>query len=964
MEADAGLGVYESRDPDIGEKSLDPNAPMEVDLITDKMIMNSGLKPVTDPIAFNGDTPTDGGLFSPKIFGQTPDEKDRQFAYIDLHDRFFHPYIYEILDDLMPKRFKRCAAGDGMWTLDQDGLLQEIKKGDPGYDQGNTGLAWLVEVFPKMRFKESNSLTRKDKLKLLSDFLPENCIITKFLVIPIKYRDIDRNSSTHKLPELNTWYQHIIRYANSLSDPTFSFFNNQVRFNLQNELVQIRVYGQSLLEKKTGFFHKAILGKSVDYGSRDVISVPSFRGYQKPKDNPVDMFHSGVPLAKCLIIGYEFIMRYCLQFFADNFRNVTEYPIYEFKDGEYRMTGQSIPLADQTARITSKFIEKKINRFKNSHGTRFEVITLTTKDGKEIPFHMAGQFSGLKPGGKYSSAILNRPMTWTDLFYQAAVNTLSDKYVYITRYPIEGYNSIFPTLCLPLSTLETVPAVIEGTLYPRYPVIDLKLDTSKISNRFIDTVTMSNLFLDAIGGDYDGDTISMKLCFSIEANEEAKRISESVKNFIGQDGSLIRVVKNEAFLTYYNMTRNEPVGKPLAEDKKRKLLALDPTNLSIRDITKLFGYSTSSRKDKKAAFEIKGPEYNLRDKVMLKAGEYINTSDIQTTVGKILFNKLMVEGTELTKVVPGGFYNVEVNAGKMKGLNKIVANGVMQGVYPVVPTVSDYLKKFEFWGLCLVTILSPSYSIETIIPNKKLEERKRELLGNARSHNIADLTQVEDQLVDEAAKILKGTPGMYMFESGARGSFSNDYKNMQLAIGAVENPITGEYDFMKSNYMSGIRKEDIPAAANSVVNAEYPKAINTATGGYMTKQFYAVFQSLMVDEPGSDCGAKYGLPIVLTLDNLEDYADQYIIDGKDLVLITPDLPTKYLNHTIQIRSPMYCCGEKLCNKCAGERYYKIDVTNMGLGSNKLSGVLQNSSLKLRHQLRIFVDRPDAEKLLK
>ena len=169
---------------------------------------------------------------------------------------------------------------------------------------------------------------------------------------------------------------------------------------------------------------------------------------------------------------------------------------------------------------------------------------------------------------------------------------------------------------------------------------------------------------------------------------------------------------------------------------------------------------------------------------------------------------------------------------------------------------------------------------------------------------------------------------------------------------------------MKSNYMSGIRKEDIPAAANSVVNAEYPKAINTATGGYMTKQFYAVFQSLMVDEPGSDCGAKYGLPIVLTLDNLEDYADQYIIDGKDLVLITPDLPTKYLNHTIQIRSPMYCCGEKLCNKCAGERYYKIDVTNMGLGSNKLSGVLQNSSLKLRHQLRIFVDRPDAEKLLK
>lgn len=462
----------------------------------------------------------------------------------------------------------------------------------------------------------------------------------------------------------------------------------------------------------------------------------------------------------------------------------------------------------------------------------------------------------------------------------------------------------------------------------------------------------------------DGDTVSMKLCFSIEANEEAKRISESVKNFIGQDGGLIRLVKNEAFLTYYNMTRNEPVGRVLSEDKKRALLKLDPETLTIRDITKLFGHSTSSRKDKRMAFEIKGPEYNLRDKVLLKKGEYINTKDLETTVGKILFNKLMIEGTELVKVVPNGFYNEEVNAKKLKGLNKLVAMGVMQGIYPVVPTVPDYLKKFEFWGLCLVTIVSPSYSIETIVPNKQLEKRKQELLAQARSGNIADLTQVENQLVDEAARILKGTPGMYMFESGARGSFENDYKNMQLAIGAVENPITGNYDFMTSNYMNGIQKEDIPAAANSVVNAEYPKAVGTSQGGYMTKQFYAVFQSLIIDDPGSDCGAKYGLPIVLTKDNLEDYIDQYIIDGKDLVLITPDLPTKYMNHEIQIRSPMYCCGDKLCNKCAGERYYKIGVTNMGLGSNKLSGALQSQTLKLRHNMKISVDRINEKTILK
>ena len=960
--------LHEVRSKNVGAKSLDPNAPMEVDLITDRTIMNSNLKPVTDPSSFSGNLPTDGGLFSPIIFGRTPDEQNRQFAYIDLNGKFFHPFIFEILDNLIPKKFKKCASGEGSWALDNDGYLVELTEKDKDYGRMNNGIDWLVSIFPKMKYKESNSLTRRDRIKLLKDFKPNDCIITKWLVIPIKYRDVDKSAGTYVLPDLDVHYNSIIRYANSLKDSAFGFFNYAVKFNLQIELVAIRKYGQSLLEKKHGFFHRAILGKSIDRGSRDVISVPSFRGYQKPEDNPIDMFHSGIPLAKCLIVGYDFIMRYCLQFFADNFRNRLEYPVYRLVDGEYKMAS-TVRITDQLERFTTSYIEKKINRFKNSHATRFELITIKTEAGDEIPIHMAGQFKSLRPGSPNSSTILNRPMTWTDLFYQAAVNTLADKYVYITRYPIEGYNSIFPSMCYPMSTIDTVPANItnlDGTIteYDHYPVIDLSLPTDKISSKFLDTVTISNLFLSAIGGDYDGDQVSVKLCFSIEANAEAKEISESVKNFIGQDGSLIRNVGNEAYLTFYNMTRDNPVGKYLSEEKKYKLLNLKKEDLSIRSITRLFGYSTnSSSKDRKKTFEVRDPEFNLRDKLTLKPNEYINKTEIETTVGKVLFNKLMIEGTELTKIVPNGFYNVEVTASNMKKLSKMVANGCMQGVYGIVPTVFEYLRNYEFWGLCLVTIISPSYSIETIIPNRKIEEKKKELLANARSHNLNDLTKVEDELVEEAKKVLHGTPGMYLIESGARGSI-NDLKNMFLAIGAVENPITGEVDFMKSSYMTGINKEDIPAAANSIVNAESVKALETSKGGYMAKIFFAVYQSLMIDEPGSDCGSVNGLTVTLTKDNLEDYSDQYLMDGTRLVLITPDLPTKYLNHPVRLRSPMYCLGDKVCSKCAGKRYYKLGITNMGLGSNKLAASLQTATLKKRHDLRITMDRIDEKTILK
>lgn len=490
----------------VESKVDNPDASMAIALITDKIIMNSDLKPVTDPIAHSGGIPTEGGLFSDTIFGRDPDSRQKQFAYIDLHEKFFHPYVYEILKTLMPKRFDRCAHGDGSWMITEDGELVELKKDDPKYNEDSTGLAWLIKNYKKIHFTESGSMVRSDRIKLLESLSDEEIFISKWIVIPIVYRDIDKNSSIHKLPKLNNNYNSVIQYANSLRDATFDFFNNQVRYNLQQELVTIRKYGQSLIEKKHGFFHKAILGKSIDRGSRDVISVAVMNNLQRPEDNPIDIFHSGIPLSKCLIIGYDFILRYCTQFFADNFRNVSEYPVYNLVDGEYKIVG-SVKLKNQLDKFTSEYIRKKINRFKNSHGTRFEIITIDTEDGREIPMHLSGQFAPLSESNIQTSTIINRPMTWTDLFYLAAENTIGDKYVYITRFPVTSHSSIFPSQCRVLSTIKTIPAYIDGQFYKYYPLIELSTPTDRISSLFNDTVTMSNMYLDALGGDFDGDEI-------------------------------------------------------------------------------------------------------------------------------------------------------------------------------------------------------------------------------------------------------------------------------------------------------------------------------------------------------------------------------------------------------------------------------------------------------------------------
>lgn len=56
---------------------------------------------------------------------------------------------------------------------------------------------------------------------------------------------------------------------------------------------------------------------------------------------------------------------------------------------------------------------------------------------------------------------------------------------------------------------------------------------------------------------YDGDTVSAKILFTIEANEEAARQLNEIRHYVSIQGNLVRILGNETYLTFYNMTRRE-----------------------------------------------------------------------------------------------------------------------------------------------------------------------------------------------------------------------------------------------------------------------------------------------------------------------------------------------------------------------------------------------------------------------
>lgn len=403
------------------------------------------------------------------------------------------------------------------------------------------------------------------------------------------------------------------------------------------------------------------------------------------------------------------------------------------------------------------------------------------------------------------------------------------------------------------------------------------------------------------------------------------------------------------------------MAKVLTGPDKDALIRLHGLDLAASNITKLFGW-TASKKDGK--FTRTPPKYNTMDKVHLNAGEYINIEAVDTTVGSILWNKLFVEGM-LEEAVPNHFYNeviTEKQMGKFLGLvEKALIDKKITIAYNVIP----FLKNYEFYSMKLVTVFSPSYNQKMFETNPNILKRKKELIGNMKDKDsLAEMVRIEDELVAMAAKEMKGDPSMTLYDSGARGAFDNEYKNMNLILGPTKNEATGKYDFITSSYLEGLKKEDMVAMGNMLVNASYPKAVGTGVAGYITKQFYAAYQTIMADPDFEDCGTPHTVDFILTEDMVSDFTLQYIMDNGKPVLLTDDNVGKYIGKKIKLRSPLFCGGDKLCRHCVGELPALLNIDAIGLTTGRVPNTIMAKKMKLFHNAKFRYNKVDVNTLLK
>jgi len=552
----------------------------------DRFVKVNDCKCITNPVVFlNSNKPTPDGLLSDEIFGITHSERYGIYAYIDLGGEFMNPLCYKSLCRINGK-VRAIVHGIQQFSIDENGNLVED-------DNGGTGIKWLRKNFDKIKWTNSTTEAAQDKAAFIDMINKKKLLwISKLPVIPPGYRDVVTTAKGVGIGELNSLYQQLIMATNQYkqsADYGLTLLDTSAG-RIQDTIVSIfdwfgngTTIGSEKTSKnlpgKTGIIRRGIMSKTTDFCCRSVITAPDNK-CEDLDDMFVDMDHAAIPLAIAITCFKPFIMFWLRNFFENEFAGRNFYPIQiQTKDGVKVI---SVPIQDYQVMFSDAYLESQIDRFVKGRFNRLIPVPVPvdkaalTKMADEAGIiksvnksgnvYMAMTSKGLDKSIKLKDwqnmsgaerealSISNRPLTWADLLYQAAVEMTEDKCVVLTRFPMDSYFNQFPQMVRVRTTATTTPRIVNGKYYRWYPDIDASMIGKNTSTLFNDTITGSNPTIGCAGGDFDGDTVTCKPVYSLEANNELKKFLHSKGCLHSLDGNSAKSISKEGILCLYTLT--------------------------------------------------------------------------------------------------------------------------------------------------------------------------------------------------------------------------------------------------------------------------------------------------------------------------------------------------------------------------------------------------------------------------
>lgn len=500
------------------------------------------LRPTRALDIFDGGTENfhEDGLFSVSTFGRIGSpERDEKFSYINTNVALFHPFIYRTIC-----RLKALYKGilEGKTYAKWDPKERDFAPSD--VIEGDTGFQFFVSHWKEIKYKQTGSNQRAKYIELVEKW-KDRCMYDKVLVIPAGYRDVSIDETGRpKQDEINDFYRTIISISNTIA--TTGNRNSSVldmsRLSLQRAFNNVYDYIESLVgTNKTGFFQQKFGSRKVFNGTRNVITAMDTSLSSLDAPNGFDYLSTGVGLFQTLKGALPFAQYHILNGWVKN--------VFGSGDGNALLVNPNT-----LKRESVKVDPRTIDRWTTASGIEEVINSYGETHNRLKPVMVEGYYIGLVYRGpktfKFFGSIDElpsdldpknvHPITLVELLYVAGYKVWNTLGGYVTRYPVAGIGSIYPSW---LYVKTTVIGEVRYELNENWePVItDIAVEYPMIREgiAFLDSLMPHPSRVDGLTADFDGDTCSLNILYTEDGRAEIAQFFRTKKAYVSPGGTMI-----------------------------------------------------------------------------------------------------------------------------------------------------------------------------------------------------------------------------------------------------------------------------------------------------------------------------------------------------------------------------------------------------------------------------------------
>lgn len=514
----------------------------------DRFIFDNRVLPVTSNLSFEPSTNNfnPDGLYSEEIFGPigSPDRMLR-FGYIELNTQIFNPKIFKIILKL-GSLYKDIISGAAYAVFDP--VIKDFKRvvGDPMDTPGaDTGYSFFVSHFHEISFRTTPSSKRDENIKVIEQY-QQRALISRYLVEPAGLRDIVNDSSGRLVQDdVNKLYTSLLLYTRSIPKGTRSPLYDPVRYQLQSKAQEIYEYIENFLDGKRGFIQGSFARRKVANGTRNVITAAPFIA-ASPEDPQILAADDVMVGVFQTVMGLKPYTKYAWSavFTKPIFKNDagTRVALTDPKTGKLVYT--TITPTERDKWTSGDGVEKLINSLRNT-AIRSLPVFIKDEDGKDYALALVydeGDTIALcrsiedleRSWPRKVNKDNLRPITYIEVFYLIAEMISYGKHVMITRYPVLEQGSTYVGKIHVVSTTPSRKVEVIDLLAPDVPPSTMR-QYPVIGASYMDAAMVHPSKLGGLGGDHDGDKVSIEYIMTSDANEECAEYLRSPRSVISTD---------------------------------------------------------------------------------------------------------------------------------------------------------------------------------------------------------------------------------------------------------------------------------------------------------------------------------------------------------------------------------------------------------------------------------------------